>query len=448
MRKTQRIVIAGSGDTGTHLAKMLSFENQDVTLMSSDRRYLESLDSSYNMMVSAGDPTSPADLKASGVEKADLFVAVTPHETVNMVAASLAHSLGAGKCVARVSKEEYLDPVFDGYFAGTGIDTRVYPEALVVADIIKFIKRNWVTGWFEFCSGQLVLAGVKINPGAPIAGKRLKELPELRLNVHVSAIRRNRHIIIPGGDDYMLAGDVAFFTFIPDNEDMVTRITGQQTRRVRNIMISGTGPVTRMLAARLGSDYRLTVIDANAERCRRFADRFPNVAVLNASPKDMETLQSEGMEGMDMFLGLDSDSDANMVSCMMAREMGVPRTVAEIEDIEYIGVAEELMIDKAVNKKLITSATILRQIMGKSLRVDSIISLPDAEVAEIEIIDKLGILNLPVRDLRLPKGLTLGGIARDGRGILVDGDTCILPGDKLMVMFMPGALENVLRIFR
>lgn len=443
-----KIIISGSGDTGTHLAKMLSFENQDVTLMSKDKTYLSSLDSNYNFMVGVGDSTSPEDLRSVEIQKADMFIAVTPDQNANIVSASLARYMGAAECVARVSRDEYMNPRFRDWFRSCGIGTAVYPEALVAREIINYLERNRVASWFELCDGQLVLAGIRIKSDSPAAGRMLKDIPEFRDNIHVSAIRRNRKVIIPGGNDMLRENDLAFLSFLPESAQKVSRLTGHRSNPIHNILIAGANAITFMLAEKLRSDYCLTVVDPAPAKCLDFSAQFPDVAVVNTSVKDIETMMDEGIDRMDLFVALDRDTDANMVACMMAREIGIRTTIAEIEDIEYIAQAERLGIDKVVNKKLITSAKILRQVLGSTLKVESLLALPDAEVAEIEVHDRSSILRAPVKDLKLPSDMTLGGLIRDGRGMLVKGDTRLQPGDRVMVLFMRGALKHVMKYFR
>lgn len=443
-----KIIIVGSGDTGTHLAKMLSYENQDVTLMSPDKAYLTGLDSSYNIMVSVGDPVSCRDLKAIGVSGADLFVAVTPSGEANMISCELAKHLGAKGCIARAGTHEYEDAGIDELFRNAGIDMLVYPETLVAQDICAFIKRNWVTSWFELNTAELILAGVRIPEDAPISGFALRDKPADGMDYHVSAIRRGRKMIIPGGHDRVEPGDMAYFAFYPGDGDSIAAMSGHNSRKVRNIMIAGISPITDMLVSRLHHEYRITVVSPDIEKCRELAAEYSDIVVVNTEIKDISTLREESIDIMDMFIALDSNAETNIVACMVAKEFGVPLTVAQIEDIEYMPQAERMSIDKIVNKKLITSGMILRYIMGHNMRVESLLALEDVEMAEIEVKERARITRASVKDLGLPKELTIAGLIRDGRGMLVDGRTVMQPGDKVLVIFMPGAMHKVEKWFR
>lgn len=441
------IIIMGSGDTGTHLAKMLSYENQDVVLMSPSREDLESIDASYNLMTAQGEATSVADLERAGVSGADLYIAVTRGGCENIVSCQLASCLGAGRTVARVESEDFITDRMAARFAANGIDTLVYPEGLVAEEIDGFILRNWVVKWFQFMSGQLLLAAVRMAPEAPGCGRALKDLHPDGRKFHVAGIKRGGTLLIPGGNDILSPGDVVYFIMHPEQADDVAYLTGQREYRMRNIMIAGGGKICRGLCGRLKGRCNLTVVDPDRAVCRALAEEFPGLTVVNAATNDMGTLREEGIGRMDMFIALSDDAPSNIVACMMAKEFGVRRTVAQIEDLQYMSEAERLGIDKVVNKKLITSGSILRSILGRGARVESLLALGDAEVADIEVPEGARITRDPVRSLGLPAQITLGGMMRDGKGMLVEGDTRLCPGDRVMVFFRPGAMQQVERLF-
>lgn len=443
-----RILIAGSGDTGTHLATRLSHENQDVVLMSPDQEYLESLDATQNMMVAVGDPTSPRDLQGAGGADADLFVAVTPWQTTNLTACQLAHAIGARRCVARVDNPEYFTSAILDNFKKGGVSSLVFPEMLVASEIMLFSEHNWVVQWSEFGGGKLLLVGVRIARGSQLDGCRLSGLAAGRRFFHVAAIYHKNGIIIPRGSDTVEAGDICYFTLSPENVGRLGKMTGHEDVRIHNVMISGGGKITGQLCRRMSCRYNVTVIDNDRKRCRRLAEACPEVTVVNASATDLRTMQEEQLGQMDMFIALGESASNNIVSCMVAKENGVKRTIAQIEDLQYIPEAQSLNIDQVVNKKLITGSHILRDILGARIHVGNTFTLRDAEVAEVVVPDDSKITCKPVRDLKLPDDLTLGGLIRDGQGILIDGDTIIKPGDRLIAFFLPGALLKVERFFR
>lgn len=437
------IIIAGSGDTGTHLAKMLSEEHCDVVLMSTDSEYLERIDTSFNLMTLYGDATSVDDLRRAGVARCDLFVSVTPVSDTNMVACQLASILGAGRTIARVGCSDYLQPGVAAGFERAGVGQLVYPETLVADEIVEFIRHNWVQQWYEVNGGELLLVGIRIGADAPVTGRRLKDLHPHGRRFHIAAVRRRGEIVIPRGDDAIAEGDTVYIVLRPEHADEVALLCGRRNRRVKSVMVAGAGAITRELALRLHGRCALTILDADRDACRRLAEEFPKATVVCAPSYDLAAQKEEGLADTDMFIALSNDPPSNIVACMMAKDAGVRKTVAQTEAIQYISEAERLGVDKTVNKKLITSGRILRIILGLGARVESVLALGDAEVADITVPEGARITRGPVMDLRLPRQITLGGMLREGKGRLVEGSTRILPGDRVLVFFRDGALSKV-----
>lgn len=444
-----KIVIAGSGDTGTHLAKMLSFEKQDVVLMSGQKEYLDSIDATYNLMTFYGDPTSPSALRDAGAGDADLFIGVTPCGTHNIASCQIARHLGVKSTVARVESEEYISHDITECFKATGVDATVYPEALAADDIYRFIKHDRMISRHELHGGSIVFSVVKIAEGSPAAGSRLRDYFGPGRKFHVVAIRRHGKLTIPHGNDILEVGDIAYFTYLRGADRFITDIVGQQHIEMRNIMICGEVPIARNIISQLnGHGVNITYMNSNRSECLSMANEFPDIAVSNSQPKDIESLKEEGIAAMDLFVALGNDSSANIVASLIAKEFGVKRIVAQIEDIDYMAEAERLGIDKVINKKLITSGVILQSILENSMRVNTVLALEDVEVAEIVVGEGARISRTPVKDLNLPGDMTLGGLVRNGEGVLIEGATCIEPGDIVLAVFMPGSLSKIEKFFK
>jgi len=443
-----KIVIAGSGDTGVHLAKTLSSENQDVVLMGTDNTLLASLDSECNILTHAADALDLDALKAVGTAGADLFVAVTPHQSVNILSCQLAKALGAARCVARVTDGRLVtdDPCVRS--ALTAVDDIILPEMLVAEDLCAYIARSWMISRYDI-SGSLSLCGLRVAPGSPADGLQLKSLGNEHRRFHVVSVHRANRMFIPRGDDFLLKGDLAYISMHTADESAVAQFCGHTPRRVRNIMIAGAGRITAQLLRKLDTTpCSVTVIDAGHARCRLVAESFRHVTVVNADPRDMAALSEEQLSMMDMFMALTDDAATNIVTCMMARDMGVQKTVAHIEDLQYMAGVDSMKIDKVVNKKLTTSSHIIRSILGRDIKVGMFHTLQDADVAEIEVLPGSRICRGPVRTLSLPQGVTFGGLSRDGKGIIVEGSTQILPGDRLVVVSTQGSILKIRNWFK
>lgn len=445
-----KIIIAGDGDTGCHLARQLCAENQDVVLLGEDRKRLEELDMRHNIMVHEGSVVMPSNLRAAGVSGCDLFIGVTPWGNENIVSSQLAKALGAKRTVARIDNGELIADRMRDVLRGTGIDIVVYPEYLVAHEIRTLLRHNWVKQWFELHDGALVIVGVKVKPESELAGLHLYELAKSRHPFHVAAIRRKGKTIIPKGDSQIKSNDILYLSMLPDVADVVARMCGHTPHRIQKVMISGAGKLTRQISqALVDSGYHITVIDSDSARCRKLSMRYPSITVVNADQRDYEVLSEEGLEACDVFIAANDSSEMNIVGSMLAKDAGVPRTIAEIEDIQYFTEAENLNIDVVVNKKLLTSSTILQMLLdSKNMETARSLSLEDADVFEVVASGGTRITRAAVKDLKLPDGMTLAGLVRDGQGMLVSGDTWIQGGDHVVVFSLSGSLNKYEKLFR
>ena len=444
-----RIIIAGDGDTGSHLAQMLSVESQDIVLIGSNRDHLAELDADGNFITIEGNPLSTGILMQCGADRADLFVAVTPDENVNLLACQLAKKCGARRCVARVDNPEFTSGLANDMLKSNGVDQTIFPEKLAAGEIARFIGHNWVNEWMPVHHGELYVAGVRMEHGGDLCGKMLRDVPNNPRRFHVSAIRRGETIIIPRGEDRLLEGDTIYFSVLPQNTDYLPSICGKSHASVHHIMITGAGRVTENLLEEIGQSYEITVIDPDRRRCSAIASRFPRAIVVNAAANDVATLKEEGIHRCDMFLALTGSSETNIVSCMVARQHGVKKTVARIEELQYMPEAESLSIDKIINKKLLNAGKILNMLLDSSINTAAqCMSLDKAEIISLTAKEGSQIVGHPVSELSLPRELTIGGLIRDGEAILVEGRTTILPGDRVVIFFMAGALSKVERLFR
>lgn len=443
-----KIVIAGAGEVGTHLAKLLSREEQDITLLDRDRSRLEALDARYNLLTVVGSPVSFSALRAAGVEKAELFIAVTPYETDNVVACEIAKSFGAQKTVARIDNYEFMDPANSAFFTRSGINHTIYPEYLAALEIRTALERNWVRNWFELHDGEIIVVGIKLRDNARIAGMQLKEFAATRHNFHVSAIRRKNETIIPRGDDRLLPNDILYFTTTRDYVDELIDLCGKTRRRIHNIMIMGGSRIAVRLVSLIGSkNYDVKILERDRDKCAYLAERCPEAEIIHGDGRDIEVLRQEGVEATDAFIALSDSSETNILACLSAKEMGVKKTIAEVENIQFISEAENLNIGTIINKKLLASSRIFQILLDSDANDSRCLALTDAEVSEIEAKPRSKITRVPVRDLHLSRDMTIAGLVRDGRGMLVDGSTTICAGDRVVVFCLDGSLHKVERLF-
>ena len=441
-----KIIIAGAGEVGTHLAKLFSNEEQDIIIIDPDERKLALLDN-YNLMTYHGSATSFACLKDVRVGSADIFVAVTPFEARNLMACQLAKSLGAKKTVARIDNAEYLAKKHTAYFHGIGIDYLIYPEHLAASEMKTSLRLPWVRNCFEMFDSQLIVLGVRVRENAPIINHQLKDLSSVTHALHVSAIKRNRETIIPRGDDSILAGDIVYIATTLDNIEEVRLACGKKNIVTEKVLIMGGSEMSEQLARMMGDRYRVKIIESNIDRCEELTALLPNCHIVHGDARDTDLLEEEGISDYDVFVALTSNSEANILGCMIAKEHGVPKTIAEVENLQYINEAEALNFGTLINKQLLASSRIVQIMLDCDVDNARCLALSDAEVAELIIKDKARVTRADVKDLRLPAGMTIAGLVRNGVGQLVRGNTRLQAGDHVVVFCLVGTIHKIEKVF-
>lgn len=442
-----KIVIVGAGEVGSHLAKLLSREEQDIVLVDKDATRLANLDANYNLMTLSGSPTSFGTMRDAGVENCDLFIAVTPYETTNVTACAMAKSIGAKKTMARIDNYEFMITESRDFFTQIGVDYLIYPEFLAAQEIMSSLKRSWARHWFELHDGEIILVGVKLRDNARLIGMQLKELAFTQHTFHVSAIKRNHETIIPRGDDRIRENDILYFTTTHDHVDDLLEVCGKVQHNIKRVLIMGGSRIAVRLAALAGDEYSIKIIDNNLEICKLLPEKCPDCEIVHGDARDFDVLREEGIEDFDAFIALSDSSEANILACLTAKEFGVGKTIAEVENIQFISEAEGLNIGTIINKKLLASSKIFQILLDADINSSKCLALTDAEVAEIEAKPKSKITRAAVKDLNLSRDMTIAGLIRDGKGMLVNGNTIIQAGDHVVVFCLAGAIHKIERLF-
>lgn len=443
-----RIIIAGAGQVGTHLAKMLSSEDEDILVLDKSAEKLDMLDANYNLMTHRGSPISFDAQRESGVEDCDLFIAVTPSETDNILSCQIAKALGAKHTVGRIDNYEFLRPGKRPFFESRGVDSLIYPEYLAAREIVIALERAWARQWFELHDGHLILIGVKVGAKAPITGMRLRDLTSTNHFLHVSAIKRCHETIIPRGDDLVEDGDIVYFTTTRPHVDTIRTMCGKGDKGVRRVMIMGGSRIAIRFADMAHDRFRIKIIEVDRAKCEKLSEKCPpDVRIVHGDARDIDTLREEGVQEMDAFIALTDSSETNILGCLSAKELGIYKTVAEVEDIQFISQAENLNIGTIINKKLIASSKIFQILLDTDTDTSKCLALADAEVAELEVHEGSKVTQAPVYKLKLPRNITLAGLIRNGEGSLISGNTQLRPGDHVLVFTLGGSLQKLDKLF-
>ncbi len=442
-----KIVIAGAGEVGSHLAKLLSAEEQDIMLIDSNAERLATLDANYNLMTVEGNPTSFATLREARAGSCDLFIAVTPYESSNIVACSIAKNLGAQTTVARIDSYDFMNPANADHVRHMGVDRVIYPEQVAAEEIITALRRSWIRNWFELHNGQIILAGVKLRQGAPIVGMKLKDFAFTNRHFHVSAIKRNHETIIPRGDDLLNDGDILYFTTTRDHINDLLTLTGKTEHKIKRVLIMGGSKIAVRLVNLGREQFKFKIVESNLEICRKLPQKCPDCEIIHGDARDTDLIADIGASDMDAFVALTDSSETNIFTCLTAKDIGIRKTVADVENIQFISQAENLNIGTVVNKKLLASSTIFQLLLDADSSTSKCLALADAEVAELEVRPGSKITRAPVKDLKLAREMTLAGLIRNGEGMLINGNTLIEPGDHVLVFCLAGALHKVEKLF-
>ena len=444
-----KIIIAGAGNVGTHLAKLLSREKQDIILMDDDEEKLTALSSNFDLLTVTASPSSISGLKEVGVKEADLFIAVTPDESRNMTACMLATNLGAKKTVARIDNYEYLLPKNKEFFQKLGVDSLIYPEMLAAKEIVSSLRMSWVRQWWEFCGGALILIGTKMREKAEILNIPLYELGGPNIPYHVVAIKRGTETIIPRGDDVIKLHDIVYFTTTRKYIPYIRKIAGKEDYAdVRNVMIMGGSRIAVRTAQYVPDYMQVKIVDNDINRCNRLTELLDDkTMIINGDGRDMDLLIEEGLKNTEAFVALTGNSETNILACLAAKRMGVEKTVAEVENIDYIGMAESLDIGTVINKKMIAASHIYQMMLDADVSNVKCLTFANADVAEFTVPAGAKITKHFIKDLGLPKGTTIGGMIRNGEGVLVTGDTLIQPGDHVVVFCLSMMIKKIEKFF-
>lgn len=443
------IIIAGDGEVGFHLAKMLHDENHDITIVDPHEDLLKMLESHTDILTITGDSTSVSVLHKAKVNKSDLFISVLHNEQTNLVACMLAKKLGARQTIARINNTEYLIPSTREIFRQQGIDELVCPESIAADEIIDLLKQTAATEIYNFSHGRLSLFLIKLDENALVLNKTLNQVAteNPQLDFRAVAIHRKSNTLIPGGDDVFLKDDLAYVITKPDGIHKLLKLGGKQRIEIEDIMIVGGGRIGRKAARRLEKNMSIKLVELEKARSQALANDLERTLVINGDARDIELLKEEGISETDAFIAVTDNSETNIITCLHATKLGVKRTIALVENIDYIDISQNIGINTIINKKLITASYITRFTMGAEVTSIKCLSGIDAEVLEFVAKPRSYITTGPIRKLRIPKGAIIGGIVRGKMSYIAMGDFQVRENDHVVVFALPAAIHKLEKLF-
>ncbi len=440
-----RIVIAGAGEMGSHLASMLSGNGHDITVIDSDPKLLIGVSSLADVVTVEGDSTTFATLRRAAMRKSDLFIAVNHEENDNIVSAVLAKQLGVKKSIARVDNNEYLEPNNKEIFINMGIDYLFYPEKVAAREVINLLGHTSITEYVDFSSGKLSLVVFRLEPTSSLVGRPLSGFADddTPLAYRTVAINRGGQTIIPQKDEIFMEDDMIYVITRQDALDELMGLSGRNNIEIKNMMILGGSRIGARVAAELQDRVNIKLVDYNAEKAYRLAEKLDKTLIIHEDGRNTETMLEEGLANMDAFVAVTGRSETNILTAMVAKRMGVKKVIAEVENLNYINLADSIGIDTIVNKKMVTASNIFRFTMSTDVQAIKCLTGSEAEVLEFIVKPNSPATKRPIRELSLPDDVIIGGIVRGDKVFIAIGNTQIAAYDRVVVFAMPQSIGKI-----
>lgn len=434
---------------GSHLARMLSGNGHDITVIDLDSKALNELSNLADLITVEGDTTTFAVLRRAGVRRCDLFIAVNHDENMNILSAIMAKQLGAKKSIARIDHNEYLEPNNKEMFIDMGIDYLFHPEQVAALEVTNLLGHTSTTDYVDFSGGLLALVVFKLEPTSPLIGRKLIDLADdgSISEFRAVAISRGSQTIIPRGQDEFFEGDVVYIIARKDVAKSVTELSGQKSVEVKNLIILGGSRIGVRVALELQDEMNVKMIEYNGEKAYRLAEELDRTLIIHEDGRNLDAMLEEGLSTADAFLAVTGRSETNILAAMQAKRMGVKKVIAEVENLNYIRLAESVGIDTIINKKRVTASNIFRFTMSTDVQAIRCLSGSEAEVLEFIVKPNSPATKCAIKDMRLPHDVIIGGIVRGDKVFIAVGDTRINAYDRVVVFSMPGSIATVGEFF-
>lgn len=443
------IVIAGDGEVGFFLAKILTDGDHSIVVIDPNEDLINRLETEADVMAIKGDSTSLLVLDEANVAKADLLISVLHEEKSNILTCILGKKMGVKRAIARINSVEYLSERNKNFFKELGIDELVAPEVIAADEIVALLKQTAATEVIEFSGGKLQMFQIRLSKEALVAGKSLTEVAQEYpdLNFRAVALHRRGKTIIPHAHDRFLPNDLVYIITKPDAIELLIELSGKQPFSINNVMIVGAGRIGRRTAWELQKNKNVKLIDIDKQRCEEAAVKLNKTLVINGDAHNVQLLENDGLMRMDAFIAVTQDSEINIFSCLLALRYGVKKVIPLIENIDYIDIAQNIGIETAINKKLITASYIARFTMNVEVESVTFLSGIDADALVFVVKEGAPITKKPLKKINIPDGAIIGGYIRQNRGYIAIGETVFLQGDKVVVLSLPYAVSKVEKLF-
>jgi trk system potassium uptake protein TrkA len=450
-----KVIVCGVGQVGTNIVRQLASEKNEVTVIDDSEEAIRRIGESHDVRTLLGQASHPDVLERAGLREADMIIAVTQKDETNMVACQVAHSLfNTPTRIARVRAQSYLDPAWSDLFSRDHmpIDVIISPEVEVANAISRRLHVPGASDMIPFVDDQVRVVAVLIEEDCPLIDTPLRQLTELfpDLAIRIVGILRGEEILESTGDEQMLIGDEVYFAVDSKQIRRAMAAFGHEEKEARRIVILGGGNIGLFLARQLMKDHQnvsVKIIEYNKERAEMVADQLDNVVVLHGDALDQGILDEANVQNSEAVIAVTNDDQVNILAALLAKRSGANRAMTLVNKASYEPLMYSLGIDAVVNPRAITVSRILQHIRRGRIRAVHTVRDGKAEIIEAEALETSPLVGQPLRDVKLPAGLMIGMIVRDGEVIVPRGGTVIETHDKV-VMFAPrNAVKKVEKLF-
>ena len=446
-----KVIIVGADAIGAHLAELFSKIKQDIVIIDNDESKLERISTYCDLLTIKSSTNTPIQsFRDAGVKNADLLVSVTRDENLNLSLCVLAKSMGAKQTIARVENPEFTDAHIIEAFQRAGISSIIYPDDLAAQDIIAGLEMSWVSQRWDMHGGALTMLGIKMKEDCELLNRPLKEVCKPDTPYHVLAIKRGNSTIIPTGDDIITVNDYVYFMTTREYIEDMRHVVGKDDYPdVKNVIIVGGGMTAARVVTQLPRGMKVKIFETSAARCEELNSIIDTsrVMVINADGRSVANLLEENVKNTQALVALTGNAEANILTCMTAQELGVTKTIAMVENMDYMNIAGNANIGAVINKQAVTASYIYQLLLKGDVRNIRNLLLANADVAEFDAREGSRITAKRVCELNLSKSIELGGLVRNGVGMLINGNTRIQPGDNVVVFCQDTNISQIEKYF-
>ena len=445
-----KIIIAGAGDLGSHLAKLLSSESHDIYLLDLNEERLNTISSQIDVFTIAGDAKSVEIMEQKLISSCDLLIAVTSSEETNMLICILGKKLGAKRTIARINDVNIIKENKEHFYNELGIDTLISPTYLASLEIQRLVNQSAFTDDIEFDNGKLTVFGISLSENSNLINKTVRESADLNPNLSFKplALHRDDLTLIVNGETVLKENDIVYFISLKDSIPNIIKLCGKNNFKIKDVMIIGGSRIGINTAELLENDFRVTLVEKDKVTCQQMANTLKKTLIINIDGHDVKMLEEEGLTEIDALISVTADSEMNIMTSLVGKSHGIKKTIARIENFDYINLSQSIGIDTLINKKIIAADNIFKFVRKGNVSLVANLHGTDAEIIEFVVKDGTKITKSPINKLNFPNSSKIAGVIRNGIPIIPFGDFHLKENDKTIVFSLTESIQKIEKFFQ